>query len=389
MDFKDKRIIAGSIVGIFLLVFIIVAIIAVKDGKNPKLSGTTEKTDSETNELIANELKWEATKSEMAVFERAYNSVEALPVNGMGFEAGAGEVLDTYYTKAEYLKACKATAYGYTNLGIANVENHLNVRDEPHEGGKLVGKMSNNAACEILGYEGDWIKIKSGEVEGYCFSEYLLRGDVALARAIKTVVKEAVSTSGGLRVREEPNTECGILTTMGEGESLEVVEEEVNGWIKVLVDDQEGYISAEFAQVREELDTAMTMTELMYGQGVSDVRVDLCQFAKQFIGNPYVWGGTSLTKGADCSGFVMSVFRQYGFSLPHSSRAQAQMGKKISLAEAKPGDLVFYSGGGTINHVAIYIGGGKVVHASNPRTGIRISAATYRTVSTVRRIIND
>lgn len=176
---------------------------------------------------------------------------------------------------------------------------------------------------------------------------------------------------------------------MAEGESLEVVEEGTDGWIKVLVDDQEGYISAEFANVREELGTAMTMTELMYGQGVSDVRVDLCQYAKQFIGNPYVWGGTSLKKGADCSGFVMSVFKQYGFSLPHSSRAQSQMGKKISLSDAKPGDLVFYSGGGRINHVAIYIGGGQVVHASNPRTGIRISAATYRTVSTVRRIIND
>ncbi len=97
----------------------------------------------------------------------------------------------------------------------------------------------------------------------------------------------------------------------------------------------------------------------------------------------------AFTNGADCSGFVLSVFKKYGISLPHSSRAQAQMGKQISLSEAKPGDLVFYSSGGRINHVAIYIGGGQVVHASNPKTGIRISGATYRTVSTVRRIIND
>lgn len=304
--------------------------------------------------------------------------------------AGAGAVLDEYFDKDEYLLSVKPVeAYGYKNLGMANVSNHLNIREEPHEGGKLVGKMSNNAACDILGYDGDWIKIKSGDVEGYCHSDYLLVGELAKLRAESVITKEAESTSGGLRVREHPNTDSGILTTMAEGERLEVVGDEVNGWIQVMVDDQVGYISAEYAEIKEELSTAMTMTELMYGDGVSDVRVDLCQFAKKFIGNPYVWGGTSLTKGADCSGFVMSVFKQYGISLPHSSRAQAQMGTKISLGEAKPGDLVFYSGGGRINHVAIYIGGGQVVHASNPRTGIRISSASYRTISTVRRIIRD
>lgn len=304
--------------------------------------------------------------------------------------AGAGSMFDVLYDKDEYLASVRGVeAFGYQNLGIANVENHLNVREEPGEGGKLVGKMSRNAACEVLGFDGDWIHIKSGEVEGYCHSDYLLIGEMARLRASKIIVKEAESTSGGLRVREQPNTDSEILTTMGEGERLEVVEDEKDGWIKVLVDDQEGYISAEYAEVKEELDVAMTMSELMYGQGVSNMRVDLCQFAKKFIGNPYVWGGTSLTKGADCSGFVMSVFKQYGISLPHSSQAQAKLGSKVSLGEAKPGDLVFYSGGGRINHVAIYIGGGQVVHASNPRTGIRVSAATYRTVTTVRRIIND
>jgi len=304
--------------------------------------------------------------------------------------AGVGNLLEPLIGREDYIaSAAGVSAYGYTNLGIANVTNHLNIREEASEGGKLVGKMSRNAACEILGYEGEWVHIKSGDVEGYCHSDYLLIGEMAALRASQIITKEAESTSGGLRVREQPNTDCEILTTMGEGERLEVVEDEKDGWIKVMVDDQEGYISAEYAEVKEELMTAMTMTELMYGDGVSNVRVDLCQFAKKFIGNPYVWGGTSLTKGADCSGFVLSVFKQYGYSLPHSSRAQAGMGKKISLAEAKPGDLVFYSGGGRINHVAIYIGGGQVVHASNPRTGIRISAATYRTVSTVRRIIND
>lgn len=330
-----------------------------------------------------------AEAARLEEIERAKN-YEAKPMQALFDKSGISAVLDEYIEYDDYLESAKGvSAYGYENIGIANVSNHLNVRQEPNEGGKLVGKMSNNAACEILGIYGDWYKIKSGEVEGYCHSDYLLVGQMALYRASQVITKDAVSTSGGLRVREQPNTDSEILTTMAEGESLEVLEDEKDGWIKVQVDDQEGYISAEYAEVKEELATAVTMSELMYGQGVSELRVDLVQYAKQFIGNPYVWGGTSLTNGADCSGFVLSVFKKYGISLPHSSRAQATMGRQVSLGEAKPGDLVFYSSGGRINHVAIYIGGGQVVHASNPRTGIRISGATYRTVSTVRRIIND
>lgn len=303
--------------------------------------------------------------------------------------AGAGEVLEIGKTKAEFLAAVgPVELYGYENLGIANVDNHLNVRETPSEDGKLVGKMSNNAACEILGMDGDWVHIQSGKVEGYCHSDYLLKGILARKRAEEIVTTVARATSGGLRVRENPSTDSEILSTMGEGEALEVVEE-LDGWIKVLMDDEEGYISADYAEVTENLNTAVTMTELLYGEGVSDVRVDLCQYAKQFIGNPYVWGGTSLTKGTDCSGFTLSVFKKYGISLPHHSGSQAQMGKKVSLAEAKAGDLVFYSNGRRVNHVAIYVGGGQVVHASNPKTGIRISDVGYRTIHSIRSILPD
>ena len=117
---------------------------------------------------------------------------------------------------------------------------------------------------------------------------------------------------------------------------------------------------------------------MKYGQGVSNVRVDLVQYALQFVGNRYVWGGTSLTNGVDCSGFTMQVYRKYGISLPHSSRAQPGYGRKISASEAQPGDLFFYGSGSSIGHVAIYIGGGRVVHASNARDGIKISNAYYR-----------
>ena len=149
-------------------------------------------------------------------------------------------------------------------------------------------------------------------------------------------------------------------------------------------------MSAEFAHVEENLDTAVTMTELLYGMGVSDVRVELCEYAKQFVGNPYVWGGTSLTKGADCSGFVLSVFKKYGVSLPHHSGSQANSGTKISREDLQAGDLIFYANSsGTINHVAIYIGGNQVVHASSPKSGIKISKYNYRTPVKYVRILQD
>lgn len=282
----------------------------------------------------------------------------------------------------------QANILGYTNLGIADVDGNLNVRAEATTDAKLVGKMPNNAGCEILGVEGEWTKIKSGEVEGYVKSEYLLSGDAAIIRAEEVKQTIAKVTASTLYVREAPNTDCAIITMMPNGEEVEVIEV-LDGWIKVNVDSDEGYVSSDYVEISTELPKAMTMTEVRFGQGVSDVRVSLVQYATQFVGNPYVWGGTSLTNGADCSGFVLSVYANYGVSLPHSSRAQANCGTKISASEAKPGDLFFYGNGSGINHVAIYIGNGQVVHASSPRTGIKISSAYYRTPVKVVRIIND
>jgi cell wall-associated NlpC family hydrolase len=268
---------------------------------------------------------------------------------------------------------------------------NLNVREEPSTSGKLVGKLPKNAACEVLEQTEDgWAHIQSGEVEGYVSLEFLLTGPDARVKAKELVRTVAIAETDGLNVREQPNTDSAIMTQVLKGEELEYVETLSDGWVKVSIDGEDAYVSEEFVTVEETLDTAITMTELLYGQGVSDVRVDLCEYAKQFVGNPYVWGGTSLTKGADCSGFVMSVFKKYGISLSHSSKAQANEGTKISLSEIKPGDLIFYgNSSGSINHVAIYIGGGQIVHASSPKTGIKISKYNYRTPVKAVRVIND
>jgi hypothetical protein len=317
------------------------------------------------------------------------------------FYAGAGEVLKyiediepSIDEQAEIqvlnqeLESEPETYWGYTNLGIAHVDNHLNIRQEPNENGKLVGKLPKDAACEILEIDDNgWAHIKSGKVEGYCSTDYLYMGDEAIARGKEVASMIAVVNTETLKVREEPNTDSIVITLIPQEEELEVVDIMENGWIKFLLDDEEAYVSGDYVDVEERLEKAVTLTELLYGQGVSDVRVDLVQYAKQFVGNPYVWGGTSLTNGADCSGFTMSIYKKYGVSLPHHAASQAQLGTKIEFSQLQPGDLVFYAKNGSINHVAIYIGNGQVVHASNPKTGIRISSLNYRTPYSARRYL--
>lgn len=307
--------------------------------------------------------------------------------------AGVGDLFTSTLTAEEYkeiAKQAQGACWGYTHLGICNVqENNLNIRQEASENGKLVGKLPKNAACEILGSENGWAHIKSGKVEGYVKEEYLLTGFEAERKGEELASAVAVATSSGLNIREMPGMDAEVVTQVAAGESLDIAEIQNDGWIKVYLDDEEVYVSADYVEVKSDLATAITMTELLYGEGVSDVRVDLCQYAKQFLGNPYVWGGTSLTNGADCSGFVLSVFKKFGISLPHYSGAQANCGTTISESELKAGDLIFYAKGGTINHVAIYIGSGQVIHASSPKTGIKISNYNYRTPYKMVRILQD
>jgi uncharacterized protein YgiM (DUF1202 family) len=347
-----------------------------------------EENDVETSaelitlDLTSAEERVDDTNEELVLAAGAGEVFEEVEIDDNIDEAAEIQVLN------EEIEAEPETYWGYTNLGIAHVDNHLNIREEPNENGKLVGKLSKDAACEILDIDDNgWAHIKSGKVEGYCSTDYLYMGDEAIARGKEVASMIAVVNTQTLKVREEPNTDCAVITLIPQDEELEVVDIMENGWIKFLLDDEEAYVSGEYVDVEERLEKAVTLTELLYGQGVSDVRVSLVQYAKQFVGNPYVWGGTSLTNGADCSGFTLSIYKKYGVSLPHHAASQAQLGTKVDISQLQPGDLVFYAKNGSINHVAIYIGNGQVVHASNPKTGIKISSLNYRTPYCARRYL--
>lgn len=309
----------------------------------------------------------------------AYNSVMEITEEA---EAQRNAVLSTV-TVSEDGKIC-----GYTNLGVANVDSNLNIREAAGEDQKLVGKLPKNGGCEILDASGEWYQIQSGKVTGYVKGEFILTGNAAIERAGQAKSTVATVTGDSVNLRATPSLDGAVATTMPKDEELDFIENQ-GEWVKVRVDNDIYYVHADYVTVSEELPKAMTLSEILYGSGVSDVRASLVNYACQFIGNPYVWGGTSLTRGVDCSGFTMQIYAKYGISLPHKASAQATYGRKISSSEAKPGDLFFYSNGGGINHVAIYIGNGQVVHASNPKSGIKISNAYYRTPAKVVRLLAD
>lgn len=311
---------------------------------------------------------------------------------------------------------------GYENLGISNVSDYLNVRENPSTEGKIIGKMPGNCACEILSEENGWYKIKSGDVEGYVYSEYILTGYDANVLAMKTMKTELYVNCSILNVRQKPSTDCNISTCVSEGEYLEILEE-LDGWYKVDINNLEGYVSAEYVNKVNTLPTAVEIVEVVAnttyssnnGNGtssngtstgsqssqsvpnmtytnldstVSQTAVDLINYGMQFLGNPYVYGGNSLTTGTDCSGFVKLVFAQYGYDLPRSSSAYLSTGYTIiPVSEAKPGDIFLYNYSGTIGHVGIYVGNGQLLHASTPSQGIKIGSAFYTQPYCALRVI--
>ena len=301
---------------------------------------------------------------------------------------------------------------------IAVVDGYVNVRSMPDENSEVVGKLYNHSAGTWLDKQGDWYKITSGNVVGFVKGEYVKTGQAAVKLAAEVGQRTATVHTTTLKIREEASADSIVLGLVANEDQLSVIEE-TDEWVKVNIEEGDGWVSKEYVSIATLFPQAESKAEEearlkkeaaerkkaqqaaarsaggkkssgksggggggSYSASGSGLGASVANYALQFVGNPYVYGGTSLTNGTDCSGFTMGVYRNFGVSLPHSSGAQRSMGYGVgSLAEAQAGDIICYSG-----HVGIYIGGGQIVHASTAKTGIKVSNAGYRNILAIRRI---
>lgn len=230
------------------------------------------------------------------------------------------------------------------------------VNVKPTEDSQVAGKVYDDTSVIVLQKGDTWSKIRSGNVVGYVNTDSLIMGQDAIDKA-KELLTAAYPEKDILTLKEKE-----IEKVFSVGETKE--EEEVR------------LAAEEKARILEEQKrlAAQRAASLARGQ-------EVVAFAKQFIGNPYVWGGTSLTHGADCSGFVQSVYKHFGVSLPRTSYSMEHVGREVSYSDMQPGDIVCYEG-----HVGIYAGNGQLVNAIGEGKGIGLSNVNYRSILTIRRM---
>lgn len=319
--------------------------------------------------------------------------------------------------------------FKYENLGVANVSGALNVHREASESSTIVGKMTKDNGCDIKGTKGKWSHIVSGKVNGYVLSKYLLTGGKARSRAKSVARLRAIVNTKTLNVRTLPSIDSKICDTLSQEEEYTVgnsdikkewlekyikknlnktfgkkqlksvnrkaMYQDLNNWIMLSIDEQDVFINKDFLEFNYDLSKAVTYnsSDTSSGQnngssGKGSIYSKLVAYAMKFLGNKYVWGGTSLTNGTDCSGFTMRIYEHFGYKIPRVSRSQAAFTKTVKASDVRVGDLFFYGNNGYISHVAMYIGNGQIIHASNHRDGIKISNAYYRKPIKIGRVIN-
>ncbi|MCI7098578.1 MAG: C40 family peptidase [Lachnospiraceae bacterium] len=307
----------------------------------------------------------------------------------------------------------KDTDSSFKDVAIAQVNSYVNVRSQASTSGKIVGKMYDNSAAvikkSVKGEGGTWYYISSGSVTGYVKAAYFVTGSSAAKVAAETGTPSAKVTASGLRLRKSATTSSSTLTVLPRSTTMNLVQKNVSGKdgltfskVKVSRDGstKTGYVAQDYIDFCVSMETAIAVntgsssgsssssgggsssgSTSSTGSSSSSVGASIVATAKKYVGRlPYVWGGTSLKSGADCSGFIQSIYRLYGISIPRTSTSQASGGRSISRSQLQPGDLVFYkNGGSSICHVGIYIGGGKIVHEANSRDDCKISSIDYDT----------
>lgn len=370
--------------------------------------GTSTITEHQQPETVA-VVQDEAMESGISARE-----VAVLKSNDEAEAAEATEVTEAEEVTEETTEAAPECEYPeWQEYAVANIEGSLRVRAEASTDAEIVGKLYPYAVAHVVERGEEWSKVESGSVSGYVANEFLMFGDEAGAYITENYKYCASVEVPALNVRQDQSTESECIGSVTGGQELDVLGE-TDEWVEIQYnDDTVGYVAKEFVEVGWNYPTAMTLEEeqamieatlaekaAKAAQTItrsSEIAVlppvntsaeglalgqQIASYACQFVGNPYVYGGSSLTNGTDCSGFTMAVYAQFGYSLSHSSAVQMSQGTAVSLDAVQPGDIICYSG-----HVGLYIGGGQIVHASTESTGIIISNMYYTSPIGARRIV--
>ncbi|MCC8025248.1 MAG: NlpC/P60 family protein [Clostridium sp.] len=348
---------------------------------------------------------------------KIYNDCAATILGAVDGEGGkwykiqSGSV--TGYIKAEYFvtgqEAESKLAQTGTTYGTIVDTPSLRLRETPDLTGKTLTLLSEGAHYVVTGKEGNFYKVAvDSDLEGYVFEDYM-KTSVEFKEAVsveeekaqaaeeakrKEEAEKALKALEEVKEKEEAkkttaaSTKAQETTTKASESKKEETKKPTESAVGTIAVNPEDGKDATVAAPTTEKARETTVSQGPGGSSgpgssspevASATRNAVVAYAKQFLGNAYVYGGTSLTDGADCSGFTMSVFSHFGISTGRSSRDQAAKGREIPVSDVKPGDLLFYASGNYINHVALYIGGGQVIHSSTPATGICITSANYRT----------
>ncbi len=297
------------------------------------------------------------------------------------------------YVYAEYVDVEDSCSSGYVQV----IATSLSLRSGAGSSYARLTIVPQGELLEVIGTVDAWYEVSYGKFTGYVSGAFV---SATTEDGFQAYPDYAKVTASVLTLREDASIDSTALDSIPNG-TIVAVSGMSNGWYKVTYGGQTGYVDSGYledsdadAAAAQAAAAASAAAEAAAAQESSSSTSEsttttttssssgsaILSYASQFVGNPYVWGGTSLTNGADCSGFVLSVFANYGYSLPHSSASQSRRGTSISVSDIQPGDLLFYgSSSSSISHVAIYIGNGQIVHASDEKTGIKISNYNYRT----------
>ena len=315
-------------------------------------------------------------------------------------KAAETETAETKAAEPEKTQQDKASAASYTDVNETVWATYsVSIRSAASTDADKLDVLVGSYSITRTGVgDNGWSKVDYNGQTGYIKSDYLTTTKPQVTESNQTSsssntsssksdieeVKENVYATAGVNIRAKASADADVIGTLIAGYSITRTSDS-NGWSKVNYDGQTGYIKSDYLTTTKP--TVTSNTTASSTSSSSSLGQQIADFAVQYVGYPYVYGGNSLTNGVDCSGFTQQVYLHFGYSIPRRASIQATVGTSVAISDLQPGDLVFYGDSEGVGHVVIYIGNGQVVHASTPSKGIIISDLYYRTPMCAKRII--